>query len=225
MPAFVPVPNGLQVELVCTDQNADIQENSIWIKRSAPWTLSLIDAMCAAIASWFTTGDGTHSYQGQMCNFSELSALAARDHTTISSFSTVYQAGLPIVGSNATAAQAAGLTKSFTFRTGLAGKSYRGRSFFIGLAASHILALDNNTLQTAFLTDMVDAWTSLIAAVTAADAEAVWAVCSRYYQPGGPSTPTVPRASGVTTPVLAVGYSNNLIDFQRRRAPGHSRHH
>lgn len=225
MSVFVPVSNGLAVTLEFVDQNGDIGENTFWVKRTSAWTLSLIDTMAAAFVTWFGTGDGTHSYKLYTSNFSELSAVACRDHTTINGFSTVYQTGLPIVGLDSSGPASPGLTKSFTLRSGLAGKNYRGRIYTNGFNVGAISNIGTNVVTTTYLTGMVDALTSLLSAIPAADVEASWVIVSRFYQPGGPGTPSVPRAAGVETPVLSVGYANALVDFQRRRAPGHARHH
>ena len=67
---------------------------------------------------------------------------------------------------------------------------------------------------------------ALIAAVAGSDGtHNTLVVASKYHQVVEGTPPTVPRAAGVMTPVTSIGSSTYLIDFQRRRAPGHSRHH
>jgi len=223
MPAFVPVANGLQLALEFSSAG-DTNENVFWVKRSTPWTLGAIQTMCGAFVTWFQTGDGTNSYKVQMSHDVSLVAIAARDHTTINSLSTVYQAGLPIVGGLAVPQIQLGCTKSFTARTGLAGKNYRGRMYAVGITTTSANPPDVGTVLSAYAESMRLALDSLPAAVAAADANSALVVCSRYYQPGGPGTPTVPRAAGVTTPITSYGYADLNVDFQRRRAPGHARH-
>jgi len=222
---FVPCLNMAQFSLIFSTPSGDIAENNVWIRRSAAWDNAHLATMAGALVTWFGTGDGVHSYQNQMTNQCSLVSVAWRDHTTINGLSNNTQAGLPLAGTDLTEGTNPGLTKAFTFRTGLAGKSFRGRAFFVGMPANVTAPAEQGLVSAGWAGPVASAWGALIAAVPAADASAVWAVVSRFYQPGGPGTPTVPRANGVYTPVVAVGYAGLAVDFQRRRAPAHSRHH
>lgn len=225
MSVFVPVSNGLQVTYQFQDATGDINENVFWVQRSGAWSVSLVTAMLEAMANWFANGDGTHSYQKIMSSSCSLVAMAGRDFTTQHGISIINQVGLPAAGTGASTAIAAGTTKALTHRTGLAGKSYRGRTFLCGIDSGAVPVPDSGEILASFMTNAVAAFTALIGVPPAADAEATLVVCSRYYQPGGPGTPTVPRSAGVTTPITSFGYSTLNVDFQRRRAPGHARHH
>lgn len=224
MAVFVPVANTAQFALGFIDTNKDFQENTLWIKSTSAWTQSRLTAMAAALITWWGTGDGTHSYKSLMSKDVSLTEVDYRDHTTVSGFSGISQAGLPIAGASTDAQLPPGLTKSFTSRTGLAGKSFRGRLFSVGLYTSTMPNQETGAILGSYLTNMVSALNSLITAIPAADAACTLVIASRFYQPGGPGTPTVPRAAGVTTPVTTWGYHDSNVDFQRRRAPGHSRH-
>jgi hypothetical protein len=223
MATFIPVLNGLEVGLHFTDVNNDDEVNVFWVKRSAPWTGALITTMLDAFITWFGTGDGTHSYQKLISLTISLSKVTGRDYTTQNGLSLVSQYTLPLAGTDANDMIAAGTTKAVTHRTGLAGKSYRGRTFLCGITDGAVPDPDLGVIQGSYMTNVVNAFEPLIAAVTAADAEAVLAVVSRY---GGVPTvggKSVPRATGISNPVTSFGYSDLNIDFQRRRAPGHSR--
>lgn len=226
MSVFVPVANAAQFELGFVDVNGDFQENSIWVKNSVPWTDATLDAMADGLVTWYGTGDGAgHSYQAIQSHHISLTVVSWRDNTTIGGLSSQTNVGLPLVGGIAAAQLPAGLSFPITTRTGLAGKSHRGRVFVCGLQVGAVPTLETNVMDSGTVTDLVLAFTSLIAAVTANLGTATWVVVSRFYQPGGPNTPSVPRAAGVTTPITAVGFHDNLVAFQRRRAPGHARHH
>jgi len=221
---FVPALNGLQVGMQFSS-GGDVNQNTFWVKRSVAWDAAGITTMLAAFKTWFVTGDGANYYKLIMSSDVSLVSISGRDFTTQHGLTSIYQTGLPIVGGHAVPQIQLGCTKAFTARTGLAGKSYRGRVFTVGIPTDQASAPDAGTVLAAYNTSMSAALSALIPAVTAADADSVLVVCSRYYQPGGPNTPTLPRATAVMTPITSFGYHDLNVDFQRRRAPGHARHH
>jgi hypothetical protein len=143
----------------------------------------------------------------------------ARDLTTqTSSVVIVPYPGAHAAGGDNSGQIPAGLTKAFTARSGLAGRSQRGRTFVVGLASDSLSSGDKNVVATATLNDYVAWFNALIAAVPAANAAWSLVVVSRFHN-------GAPRASGATTPITSYGYANVFVDYQRRRAPGHARHH
>lgn len=222
---YVPVVNAAQFALNFADLNGDTQINEWWVQRSAPWTTAELVTMAAAFKTWYQVGDGTNKYQGGQSSHETLEAITYRDHTTQNGLTGVYQTGLPESGTAAVALVEPGLTKAFTARTGKAGRSYRGRTFYCGMGVNAIDNSEEGTLLAGWVAEQVAHFNALITAVPAADATCTLVVCSRFYQPGGSGTQTVARAAGVTTPITNYGYNNLFIDFQRRRAPGHGRHH
>lgn len=224
MPPFIPVTNAAQFELQFSQSDGSFAENQFWIQRTGAWSLAQLNTMAAALKTWYTTGDGANSYNNNQSNTCALQGIAFRDMTTQNSSTGIYQTGLPIAAINAGTAAPLGLSFAITARTGLAGRNFRGRSFFIGMQATDFSDLTKNLVASAAAAHFVSIWNSLITAVPAADVAASLVVCSRYHQPGGPGTPTVPRLTGVTTPITSYGFHDLFADFQRRRAPGHNRH-
>lgn len=209
-----------------TDYTGDENINKWNVQNSVAWTPATLLSMMGAFGSWFTTGDGGggHTYQKLVSNTCSLTSIKARDLTTVNGISIVSNAGMPIVGTVAGPAIAAGTTKAITHRTGLAGKSFRGRTFLVGVDASHVPIPESGKIDAAFVANAILAFTPLIAAVAANLATCTLVVLSRY---GG--TPpigghSVPRVTGVMTPITAFGFADLNVDFQRRRAPGHARH-
>lgn len=223
MGVFIPAVNGLNVAMHFLDVNGDDQVNSFWVKRSIAWDAASINTMLGTFKTWFTTGDGTFTYQHKVAASVHLESVAGRDNTTQHSSSLIYQTGLPVAGLGGATAIEAGCSKAITHRTGLAGKSYRGRTFIVGVDATWVTSPQAGTIDASYMSDLLLAFNSLITTVTAADADATLVVCSRYYQPGGPKTPTVGRATALMTPITSFGFHDLNIDFQRRRAPGHGR--
>ncbi len=204
--------------------NGDINENVFWVKNSAAWTAISIKTMLDAFITWYGTGDGVHSYKSNQSSDVGLVTVSGRDNSTQAGLVVIDQTGLPIAGSAAVAQIQLGCSKAFTARTGLAGKSYRGRMFFCGVPITAELTPNTGLVLPAWITTVLGALNSLPAAVSTAIATCSLVVCSRYYQPGGPHTPTIARAAGVMTPITTYGNHDLNVDFQRRRAPGHARH-
>lgn len=224
MSQFVPVNNAAQFTLQFSQQDGSFAENEFWVQRTGAWSQALLTTMAAAFKTWFGTGDGTRSYKSSMVTTASLQGVGYRDMTTQNGYTGVYQTGLPIAGTDAEAGVSLGVTFSLTARTGLAGRSFRGRTFLVGMGLSQFSSVPNNLVDGTHAGNYVSLFNALPAAVTAADAAATLVVCSRYHQVGGPGSPSVPRAAGITTPILAYGYHDLFADFQRRRAPGHNRH-
>lgn len=103
-------------------------------------------------------------------------------------------------------------TIAVALKTGFSGRSFRGRSFHIGL--TEILRAGNQITSTT--------QTALIAAYMALRGP----FSVNNYVLGVLSTRTAgaPRAAGLISTVNAVTVDLNL-DSQRRRLPGHNRHH
>lgn len=223
---FIPVNNAVQVQFQLEDDEGDIEQWGIWVQRDEAWTLTAINTLAGVLAGWWATGDGAgHDPKQYTVTSMSLIALYLRDMTTVSGLSLVYNTGLPLAGLDAATKLNDGLSFALTLRTGLAGRSFRGRIFIPGLSQANLTTVGKNELNAGALTQFTEAYGSLIGTIAGSDAahnELV--VCSRYTLPvvAGKSTP---RAAGLTTPVSSIGYSKPVLDFQRRRAIDHSRHH
>jgi len=95
-----------------------------------------------------------------------------------------------------------------SFRTGLAGRSFRGRNYFAGLTEQLVTA---NLIDAATAAAIVDAYAGMVGLGTVS-AGWLWGVVSRF-------TGGAPRAQGVITPITTVLAVDNIVDSQRRRLP------
>jgi hypothetical protein len=222
--AFIPALDTAELTLQFQQPDASLAENTFYVKRTSAWTSAELDTMCGAFITWFGTGDGTHSYKVNVASSFSLIKVIARDLTTATSSIVTTNAGLPVAGTDSAAAAQMGETFAITSRSGLSGRSNRGRTFIIGLPEDAFATGILNTIKTTYADSLVAAFNALLTAVTAADAAATVVICSRYHGIDSGGKP-IPRTNAVLTPVSAYGYSNLLMDFQRRRAPGHNRHH
>lgn len=217
--AFIPVTNTAEITMEWQLRDSDIAQNVWGVKNTAAWDASSLTTMANAFLTWWHTTFGSDSYQSHQGPGTIMIDCIARDLTTQTSpVITVTNAHTPDNGTDSSGDLQNGLTKAFTARSGLSGRSQRGRTFVVGLASNTIDTGDNNLINTGTADSFVLILNGLIAAVPAAISTCSLVVISRFHN-------GAPRSSGVTTPILSYGYKDRYYDFQRRRAPGHSRHH
>lgn len=101
------------------------------------------------------------------------------------------------------------VTIAVSFRTGLVGRSYRGRNYWPGLTSTQVAG---NTVLTAHITAMRAAYSALRTAINETE---VWVmgVISRVQE-------GVVLESGIVTPITTFAVADATIDSQRRRLPG-----
>lgn len=198
--AFIPIPRGVRV---CMRYRKDGQMVcNVYHVRVANANPSLADlqAVGNVFAAWWN-----NTLQANMPNFVTLEAIEVRDA------SAQGQEGLDIPIGEAGSISSTALPNNVTFviklLTGLAGRSFRGRSYWPGVS-SQMLATQN-TITTTFAAVVQDVFEELIGLLAA---EAFELAIASLFNNGQP------RAAGVLTPVI--GASVNLtLDSQRRRLP------
>jgi hypothetical protein len=118
-----------------------------------------------------------------------------------------YLTGLPLQGTSPIGALPGNVTLVTTFKTQFGGRSYRGRSYWIGLHEGDVFG--NNV--TGEMRGIVEGFWELMRVLEPATGEATYQLCVvSYYANKG--LRTVP----VATPVVSVS-TNTRIDTQRRR--------
>lgn len=217
--AFIPVPNCAQVTMQYQIGDSDLAENVFAVQNTGSWDASHLTTLAGVFNTWNDTSVGGASPYGIRHPSTTLLQTTARDLTTQSSDVVV----VPYPGSHAVGTGSGnqlnnGLTKAITARSGLAGRSQRGRTFVVGMASSALNGSDPNLVLAAYVNDWIGLFNALITDVTTANAAWTLSVISRRHN-------NAPRTTGVTTPITSYGNADLYVDFQRRRAPGHSRHH
>lgn len=114
----------------------------------------------------------------------------------------------PADGDLSSPAASNNVTIAVSFRTGLAGRSNRGRNYWIGLLESNIA---NNRLTPSVMTAIIGYYAALLGD-TVIGPEWVWGVYSRYLN-------NSPRAVGLFTPITQVKFVNDVCDTMRNRMP------
>lgn len=220
MAGFIPVTNTAEVSLQFSQADGEFAENVWGVVRDEAWDVASLTALAHTFMTWWHDGTGGASYREAQGTGVQLLGCAVRDLTTETSPSLVISP-FPITevhGIDTAAPLPNGVSFAITARTGHAGRSFRGRTFAIGLTESVLLSSDSNQIKPDVAAIFTVALGGLITAVHAADAHAQLAVVSRRHD-------NAPRSLGVATPIVNYGYHDLFLDYQRRRAPGHNRHH
>lgn len=200
--AFVPVPNTAMFELRYTLWGQQI-ENTLWFEEALPWNAGTIATQCEVLHDWVVA---------------ELFPTLSVDLTLREVFGTSMESDTAPTGSFVPASPPAGDVPSnaeagsvafgVTFRTGMRGRSFRGRNYVPGIPQS---SRSGNQATVAFANTIQAAYQQLTGAIP--EMLGTWVVVSRFS--GG-----LPRVTGVTTPVVQAAYHDLNLDSQRRRLTG-----
>lgn len=207
---FVPCPNVCQLEAVYT-QNGEIVENVFHVLFAAGITVPFMNLLMTDADTWDASNMAAKRHLD-----SQLVKWRARDLTTQAGAVVELDLATPRPGAVSGVALPNHATIAISWRTGLAGRSQRGRSYLVGLADS---SLDTTAQQItpAAATSYAAGWTALLAAINANVTRSM-VVLSRRHNGAD-------RAVGVTTPITSAIFSDLYVDSQRRRLPKHNRHH
>lgn len=217
---FIPVPNAAELSLQFSQADGEFAENVFGVQRDEAWDGPSLLLVANAMATWWHDGDGSgNSYRGKQAATVEFLKVTARD-LTIEGGLRVDSTTIPasVTGGGTGNQIQNGLSLSVTARSGLAGRSQRGRTFLVGLAEGNLSNIGDNLITSTVAVSVVDAFNALIGAIHTADSHSVLSVISRRHD-------NAPRITGVTTPIIQYGLHDLFLDYQRRRAPGHNRHH
>jgi hypothetical protein len=198
--AFVPVPNTAQFAMRFTEQGQQV-ENVFHLHDTTPWVASAMLTWCAFFkAGWVASLQSLVTYQ------LSLNSIIARDISTEFGAGVEYSDGLPLIGDDFDGGAPMNVTLAIKWATGLAGRSFRGRTYHLGIINNQIT---DSRISGALVSDLQAAYSALKTAVEVGSVKMV--VVSRV-------TGGVPRTTGVATPITGVSV-NAVTDSQRRRLP------
>lgn len=204
---FIPAENTARIELVYS-QGGQIVENVYHVEFGFVPAPTDLEDMATVFKDWWNT-----NLQPYVANTVSLNVIKARDLTTDSGSAIEYTTGLPILGASAVQPLPNGSTLAIKWTTGLAGRSFRGRTYHIGLVTSELA--DPNHISTGFQTTLANAYQALISAVEGTGNNLV--VASFYHGVDTAGKP-IPRSTAVLT-IIDNAVVNTTIDSQRRRLP------
>lgn len=200
-----PTPNVAEVTMTFL-QDGQYLINKHHFLNTAGWDEGSLNNLGTAVREWWNS-----ELKSQVTTAVSLVEIEVVDLTAGSGLGITVQTGLPIAGTAAQNAAPNNVTLAIKKGTGLVGRSFRGRTYHIGL---HEAAYTNNTVEPAivnFLRDAYDALREPLGGVLPVD------MCVLSEVSGG-----VPRTEGICTVVTGIGV-DPVIDSQRRRLPGRGR--
>lgn len=203
---FVPCPNTAQVSMRYELQNEKC-ENVYHFVGAAPWTSTELAALGVAMENWETTnmlGLRSNSCQFQTAYSIDLSVQEGEWDVS----------GTPVDGTRTSAPLPNNCSLAVKWITSKRGRSFRGRTYHIGLTED-TLAAPTNEVQGSYVTTLEARYRVLLTTTWPNSAQLV--VRSIRHN-------NAYRAVGVMTLVKDVTVTDPVIDNQRRRLPFHNVH-
>lgn len=200
---FIPCNNTAKVELIYLDQGQRV-ENVFHVLCPTPPDATELNEIAEAFRDWWDV-----EMQPLTAHDVSLVLILARDLSTEAGTAIEFSDGLPLEGTGA-GPLPNNVTVAVKWSTGLAGRSFRGRTYMVGLPNNSIDPDNTNQLLTSYQTSLDTAFELLIDAME--DAGRALVVASFFHD-------NAPRAAGIVTVIQAASIDIN-IDSQRRRLAG-----
>lgn len=184
--------------------------NTLWFRTlsGTPPTIAQISGLCNAIHSWYEAE--LIPLQGSNCSLVEIYARQAVEAGGIE-FTLPAEANDD--GTMTGDPEAGNVTLVVSFRTGLSGRSYRGRNYSVGMTKEQ---QTGGTATVTYRNDLQLAYAALPGYLEDANAF-TWVVYSQFSGVNPTTGDPIPRATGLATPITAVVVTDDRTDSQRRR--------
>jgi hypothetical protein len=194
-------PNNPAVVRVAMVFSRDTRQfvNTFHVTRTLSWTIPSMATLATLFETWWST-----FYKLYASNTVALTQIQVRLYDPSNPLAYDLNETTPIAGTAAGTVDPGDVTLSTSWRTGLAGRKYRGRFYTVGMTGSQHDTLDKAT--SGYVTGIGTAAANLISVLSAAS-EAL----TIFH-----------RLTNTHTPVQAT-IVENLLDAQRRRLPGRGR--
>jgi len=201
--AFQPVPTAAKVSIEgrLADEPAII---TLGFSQAGAWGASEINQLAVDVADAFVTN--ALPFMASNYVYEQTVATGLRTDPDVTATSDT-ASGTP--GGSLVVAPPNNVTLAISFRTGLTGRSARGRNFWPGLVASTVT--DNEV--SAVAANQIAGWYEASFLPPGGISDWTWVVISRFS--GG-----APRVSGIVTPITQVVIVDTVVDSQRMRLPG-----
>ncbi len=204
---FIPVPNAASVELIYS-MNGETCENVFYVRKGSPYSFSDLQSLRATVNTWDST---TWSpFRGA---YASLVRIKTRARDTASSPSEDFALPTPRAGTQTGVTLPNNATFAFKLVTGLSGRSFRGRLFFVGLTSNYYGA-DSDHISVVAATNVAGALTTLLT-VLASAGHTLGVVSYRSNK--------VFRTTGLFTPATGWVVADYNFDSMRRRLAGRGR--
>jgi hypothetical protein len=202
---FVPVPETAEVTMVYTGPNNNRMVNVYhFLRPTLGWDPDSLGDLGEAMLTWENTTAKSIRSNQVTCIGVECRDISAQD-----SFVVSVAAIPPIAGTAQTPVLPANVSFAISLRTPFAGRSFRGRTYWIGLSEGSVTG---DFVQNTQAQQILNAVRQLVESVPQ-PLNAQLAVVSRYAN-------GAPRTVGIATPVTSVVLVDQRVDSQRRRLVG-----
>lgn len=201
---FVPIPNTARCELRF-EQDGQQMANIFHVLKDEPLTVGDLNTIGGAFVDWW------EQLLPLVSNSVTLREISLIDQTTANGIAILYNAGLPLIGGDGGARMPNGTSLAIKWSTGLAGRSFRGRTFHIGFTETQCVG---NEVEPLHLANLIPAYQFLLTTMTGAGYSL--AVASRFAN-------GAPRPTGIATPILNASVADSTLDRQWKRMPGRGR--
>lgn len=207
--AFIPVVNVGEFRLQFTYFNQQC-ENVFHVFTPGGWDVTEIEQMASKFRDWWI-----QYLKPWTSNSLTLRKVAYRDLSEPSGIGGDFTTDLPASGDRTSPGQPGNVTVSVKWNTGYVGRSYRGRTYHLGLTEE---ATVGNALDATFLEELTDAYNFLIPVIESTFEDAQLVVVSKYSGVDADGKP-IPRIVGIHTDINSASINPDL-DSQRRRLNG-----
>lgn len=214
---FVPVTNVAHAQFVGQIDGQETVNDLYFVSTAPPITALSLSVLADALSLWYTT-DLVPVFAEDW----EYSHTRVRDLTAVDSFVATSTNGGPVSGGTTGEAAPSNVTANITFGTGLAGRNNHGSNRLPAIPNEQITL---NTLDTGFLTTIVNTYSDLIAPSTVLPGGWTWVVVSRFSGftiVDGKKVPT-PRDPAVFHEIFDVYFTDAIVDSQKTRLPKHGK--
>jgi hypothetical protein len=199
---FIPVPNTVACRLVHLFLQQPIT-NTLYVNYDTQPDFTDLTTLASVLVSQWQ-----QKIMPKLSTQTKLTTVSLRDLTTASGIVYEYSGPpLPVSGGAAGPPLPSSVAVVVSLRTGLAGRSFRGRLFFGGFSETQS---DGNYMLNNLPVQLKDALVDVIDAINTTSRRVV--VVSRYAQ-------NQPRSTGVVTPVVSVLARTVRLATQRKRLP------
>jgi len=204
MPVY-PIPNNpliIKTALIFQRDTRTLVNVLHWF-RAAGWDLSQMLSQCIALKNWVDT-----YLKPCIPPQTSLVQVQARKYDPAAPLAQDYSVSPVILGTRGTVSEAANVTSTLSWRTGLAGKAYRGRIYVPGLSEADVQ--QNDQLSSALVALLTTAAVQLVTGVGVPNSS----VPVVFHRP----LPAPKPLDNTYTPINSY-VIENIVDSQRKRLP------
>jgi len=205
---FVPSATVAGVQLEGVVDNCQTI-NDLYFSLPGGFILSDLQSLATNLSDWFTL-----SFASQISVAWSPVGVHVRGLNIPASF--LVDISSSVEGSLTTEAAPNNVAACISFRTGIAGRSFRGRNYIPALANDQV---NLNTMEPEYMAALKAIYDMLLPGGGALPGGWIWGVLSRFSGIDALGKP-IPRAAGVFTPIINTTFVDATVDSMRNRLPG-----